>query len=138
MSNEIETKAENKEPTNPASQETEKKELTGPYSWLILGGVGFIGRHFAKYLVDNNLANAIRVTDKAHWAMSMLDNEHKHIISKVCEYKQADLTKKCTYFRAIFTNHQFYTSLWEKMGVLFIHCAYQAAITNNSSFMSTL
>lgn len=31
---------------------------------LVLGGIGFIGRNLVQYLVENNLANEIRVVDK--------------------------------------------------------------------------
>ena len=31
---------------------------------LVLGGTGFVARHFVKYLVDNDLASKIRVADK--------------------------------------------------------------------------
>jgi len=39
---------------------------------LILGGLGFIGRHLVKYLVDNNFASKIRVADKTMMAMARL------------------------------------------------------------------
>lgn len=63
-------------------------------NWLILGGVGFIGRNFAKYLVDHDLAGEIRVVDKSHWKTSHLNEEHKEFFaSKRVEYRQADLSK---------------------------------------------
>lgn len=63
-------------------------------NWLILGGVGFIGRNFAKYLVDNDLAGVIRVVDKSHWKTSHLNEAHKEVFaSKRVEYRQADLSK---------------------------------------------
>ena len=61
-------------------------------SWLILGGVGFIGRSLAKALVDQGLGS-VRVADKAHWATSMMSQEHKALFAnKRVEYKQADLS----------------------------------------------
>jgi nucleoside-diphosphate-sugar epimerase len=35
-----------------------------PTNVLIAGGTGFIGRHLVSYLVENNLADHIRVVDK--------------------------------------------------------------------------
>jgi len=42
---------------------------------LVLGGLGFIGRHMVKYLVDNNYASKIRVVDKTMMAMARLGKE---------------------------------------------------------------
>jgi len=39
---------------------------------LVLGGLGFVGRHLVKYLVDNQLASKIRVADKTMVAMARL------------------------------------------------------------------
>lgn len=32
---------------------------------LVLGALGFVGRNFVQYLVENNLASSIRAVDKA-------------------------------------------------------------------------
>ncbi len=39
---------------------------------LVLGGLGFIGRHLVAYIVDNGLASYIRVADKKLASMSSL------------------------------------------------------------------
>lgn len=46
-------------------------------SWIVFGGVGFIGRSFVKYLIDNNLATDIRVADKRLPFMAFLSPDHK-------------------------------------------------------------
>ena len=35
-------------------------------SLLVIGGTGFIGRHFAKYLLDNNVVENIYLADIKH------------------------------------------------------------------------
>jgi nucleoside-diphosphate-sugar epimerase len=61
-------------------------------SVLILGGVGFIGRHLVSYLVENNLVSKIRVADKVLPATAYLNPQHKKAFEdpKV-EFKQANL-----------------------------------------------
>lgn len=42
-------------------------------TWLVIGGLGYLGRNFVKYLLDNDLAEYITVADKAMLALcSML------------------------------------------------------------------
>jgi nucleoside-diphosphate-sugar epimerase len=48
--------------------------------WLILGGLGFIGRNLVKYIVDNNLASFVRVADKKAPFMSFLSGDYKTAI----------------------------------------------------------
>lgn len=84
--------------TTPSPQPSKADTATssGP-SWLILGGVGFIGRNLAKELVESKQAGHIRVADKSHWLTAMMHDDHKkHFASKAIEYKQADLSKDCT------------------------------------------
>ncbi|KAG0168884.1 hypothetical protein DFQ28_010721 [Apophysomyces sp. BC1034] len=59
---------------------------------LVLGGVGFIGRHFVDYLVRNDLVapSNIRVADKALPQTAYLSDSHKETFSKV-EFKQSNL-----------------------------------------------
>lgn len=59
-------------------------------SVLVLGGVGFIGRHFVHYLVTNNLAKHICVVDKVLPQTAYLSEAHKASFQKV-EFKQANL-----------------------------------------------
>jgi nucleoside-diphosphate-sugar epimerase len=60
---------------------------------LVLGGVGFIGRNFVKYLVDNNLANKIRAVDKVMPETGFLGKIHKDAFAADnVEYKQGNLT----------------------------------------------
>jgi len=61
---------------------------------LVLGGCGFIGRNFVKFLVDNKLAENIRVVDKSLPAISNLNAEHKKAFEeKNVQFVQGDLTR---------------------------------------------
>jgi len=62
---------------------------------LVLGGVGFIGRNFVQYLVENNLASKIRVADKMLPALAGLSEPQKAIFSHI-EFKQANLARQNT------------------------------------------
>jgi nucleoside-diphosphate-sugar epimerase len=60
--------------------------------WLILGGVGYIGRNLVKHLIDTGVTANITVADKA---MPMLSHFHplfETVFSQV-EYVQCDLTR---------------------------------------------
>ena len=59
---------------------------------LILGGVGFIGRNFVTYLVENNLADSIRVADKIVPSIAYLSERVKKAFDdKRVEFRQANL-----------------------------------------------
>ncbi|KAJ3211046.1 hypothetical protein HDU67_004808 [Dinochytrium kinnereticum] len=73
-------------------------------SVLVLGGVGFIGRNFVAYLVENNLAGKIRVADKALPATSYLSPLHKKAFEDPrVEFKQANLVNPAT-VEKVYTN----------------------------------
>jgi len=57
---------------------------------LVLGGLGFIGRHLVKYLIDNGLTSKIRVVDKTMAAMARLNKDFTEVFNKV-ETIQANL-----------------------------------------------
>ncbi|KAI9483315.1 MAG: hypothetical protein EXX96DRAFT_557676 [Benjaminiella poitrasii] len=57
---------------------------------LILGGVGFIGRNFVHYLLENNLVGDIRVADKVLPQTAYLSETFKTDFSKI-EFKQSNL-----------------------------------------------
>ena len=59
-------------------------------SILILGGVGFIGRHFVHYVVQNNLAQYICVVDKVLPQTAYLSEAHEASFKKV-EFRQGNL-----------------------------------------------
>jgi len=60
---------------------------------LVLGGVGFIGRNFVKYLVDNNVAAKIRVVDKVLPSTAFLGEDHQKAFNNpIVEYQQGNLT----------------------------------------------
>ncbi|KAI9487954.1 hypothetical protein BDB00DRAFT_83521 [Zychaea mexicana] len=59
-------------------------------SILILGGVGFIGRHFVHYVVQNNLAQYVCVVDKVLPQTAYLSEAHKASFEKV-EFRQGNL-----------------------------------------------
>ncbi|KAK3825555.1 MAG: hypothetical protein J3Q66DRAFT_294441 [Benniella sp.] len=58
---------------------------------LVLGGVGFIGRNFVAYLVENGLAADIRVIDKALPQTAYLNKRFQATFEKV-EFMQNDLS----------------------------------------------
>jgi len=60
---------------------------------LVLGGVGFIGRHLVTYLVENNLASEIRVADKVLPQTAFLNQRQKEAFNRV-EYTQRDLSNQ--------------------------------------------
>jgi len=49
---------------------------------LVLGGLGFIGRNFVEYLVNNNLVDKIRVADKGLPELVGLSKKQSEIIKK--------------------------------------------------------
>ena len=60
---------------------------------LVLGGVGFIGRNFVKWLVDHKCAGKIRVVDKVLPDTAFLGAEHKAAFADPSvEYRQGNLT----------------------------------------------
>eukprot|EP01010_Urceolus_cornutus_P004937 NODE_823_length_1307_cov_275.337043_g624_i0.p1 GENE.NODE_823_length_1307_cov_275.337043_g624_i0~~NODE_823_length_1307_cov_275.337043_g624_i0.p1 ORF type:complete len:369 (+),score=84.06 NODE_823_length_1307_cov_275.337043_g624_i0:70-1176(+) len=62
---------------------------------LVLGGCGFIGRHFVKFLVDNKLAAKVRIADKVLPEMAHLSPELKAAFDDpIVEFKQCSLTNK--------------------------------------------
>ena len=64
-----------------------------PANWLVLGGCGFIGRNFVKYLLDNNLAGDVRVADKRHPATAALSADHKAaLLHERVEFLMCDLS----------------------------------------------
>ncbi|KAI8819668.1 uncharacterized protein EV422DRAFT_588472 [Fimicolochytrium jonesii] len=61
-------------------------------SVLVLGGVGFLGRHLVAYLVENDIAANIRVADKVLPATAYLSDKLKKVFEdKRVEFKQANL-----------------------------------------------
>ena len=62
-------------------------------NWLVLGGCGFLGRNFVKYLLDNALAGDVRVADKRHPATAALSAEHKAaLLHEKVEFLMSDLS----------------------------------------------
>jgi len=60
---------------------------------LVLGGVGFIGRNFVQYLVDNKLTSFIRVVDKVLPPTAFLGKQHQAALeAENVEFKQGNLT----------------------------------------------
>jgi len=67
---------------------------------LVLGGVGFIGRNFVKYLVDNKVANKIRVVDKVLPSTAFLGELHQAAFNDPSvEFKQGNLTNAASIAR---------------------------------------
>lgn len=63
--------------------------------FLVLGGVGFIGRNLVQYLVEQDLASKIRVIDKVLPATAFLTPAQKAAFEKV-EFKQGNLVNPST------------------------------------------
>jgi nucleoside-diphosphate-sugar epimerase len=61
-------------------------------NWLILGGVGYIGRNLVKFLVENHLSGHITVADKALPATSFFHPNIENVFESV-EYIQVDLSR---------------------------------------------
>jgi len=65
---------------------------------LICGGTGFIGRNLVAYLVENNLAESIRVADKVMPATAYLNEKCKKAFDNpVVDYKQCNLVNPCKF-----------------------------------------
>lgn len=50
--------------------------MSAQYKFLILGGLGFIGRNLVKYLIDQKIASKIRIADKAIPETAFLSDYH--------------------------------------------------------------
>jgi nucleoside-diphosphate-sugar epimerase len=64
---------------------------------LVLGGLGFIGRNFVEFLVDNNLVGKIRVADKVLPDLAGLTEKQMKLFKgdgAVIEFKQANLARE--------------------------------------------
>jgi len=63
---------------------------------LVLGGLGFIGRNFVEYLVDNNLAGKIRVADKGLPELVGLSKKQLEIFKNkdIVDFKQVNLARE--------------------------------------------
>ncbi|KAF2277426.1 NAD dependent epimerase/dehydratase family protein [Westerdykella ornata] len=60
---------------------------------LIIGGLGYTGRHLARYLHENNLASTIRLVDKHLPELAWLAPEFKEACSKE-RFMQADASRE--------------------------------------------
>ncbi|XP_049850989.1 uncharacterized protein LOC126324525 [Schistocerca gregaria] len=61
---------------------------------IVLGGVGFIGRHLVTYLVDNNLASKVAVCDKVLPEVAALSKHESEVFaSDKVVYKQVNLAR---------------------------------------------
>jgi len=69
---------------------------------LVLGGLGFIGRNFVEYLVDNNLAGKIRIADKGLPELVGLSKKQLEIIKnkELVDVKQLNLAKEASAAKA--------------------------------------
>jgi nucleoside-diphosphate-sugar epimerase len=60
---------------------------------LIIGGLGFIGRHLALYIHENNLASEVRIVDKVLPQLAWLAPEFKEACSQE-KFVQADASRE--------------------------------------------
>jgi len=69
---------------------------------LVLGGLGFIGRNFVEYLVNNNLAGKIRVADKGLPELVGLSKKQMEIIKNkdLVDTKQLNLAREAMVTKA--------------------------------------
>lgn len=72
-------------------------------SALILGGVGFIGRHLVTYLVENGICSTIRVVDKVLPSTAYLTSRQQKAFGSV-EFVQANLANPGTFRCSCFYN----------------------------------
>jgi len=66
-------------------------------NFLVLGGLGFIGRNFVEYLVSHNLAGKIRVADKVLPDLAGLTEKQMKLFKgpeAVIDFKQANLARE--------------------------------------------
>jgi len=66
-------------------------------NFVVLGGLGFIGRNFVEYLIDNNLAGKIRVADKVLPDLAGLTEKQMKFFkgpTAVVDFKQANLARE--------------------------------------------
>ncbi|KAJ1562868.1 hypothetical protein HK096_010735, partial [Nowakowskiella sp. JEL0078] len=70
---------------------------------LVLGGIGFLGRNFVAFLIENDLADFVRVADKVLPATAYFSERIKKVFedSRV-DFKQANLANQASAQR-IFT-----------------------------------
>lgn len=71
--------------------------MSAKANYLVLGGLGFIGRNFVEYLVNHNLANKIRVADKVLPDLAGLTEKQMKLFKgpdAVIEFKQANLARE--------------------------------------------
>eukprot|EP00123_Amoebidium_parasiticum_P001051 comp12041_c0_seq1/m.6743 comp12041_c0_seq1/g.6743 ORF comp12041_c0_seq1/g.6743 comp12041_c0_seq1/m.6743 type:complete len:359 (-) comp12041_c0_seq1:222-1298(-) len=66
---------------------------------LVLGGVGFIGRHLVQHLVEHDLANRIRIADKVLPQTAWATDAQKAAFGK-CEFVQANLVNPASIAKA--------------------------------------
>eukprot|EP00999_Lentomonas_sp_LEN2_P002748 NODE_619_length_1323_cov_113.327759_g580_i0.p1 GENE.NODE_619_length_1323_cov_113.327759_g580_i0~~NODE_619_length_1323_cov_113.327759_g580_i0.p1 ORF type:complete len:400 (+),score=111.75 NODE_619_length_1323_cov_113.327759_g580_i0:109-1200(+) len=68
-------------------------------NYLILGGVGFIGRNLAVHLIEKDLAGKVRIVDQKLPEVAYLTPKQKEAFAK-CETKQANLVNPAHVERA--------------------------------------
>lgn len=62
---------------------------------LVLGGLGFVGRHLVSHLVGSGLASYVKVVDKSMPALAYLSDEHKAVFQAPgVKVVQADLARE--------------------------------------------
>jgi len=64
---------------------------------IVLGGLGFIGRHLVEYLIDNGLVGKIRVADKVLPDLAGLNEKQMKLFKgegAVVDFKQANLARE--------------------------------------------
>lgn len=66
---------------------------------LVLGGVGFIGRNFVTYLIENDLCDKVRVVDKVIPKTAFLNARQAAAFEKA-EFLQKNLVNPSLFFNS--------------------------------------
>jgi len=92
----------------PEVKEEEKEDAPKGPIILILGGTGFVGRNFVKYLVDNQLAGHIRVVDKRMPILSNFSPRFTEAFkASYVKYVQSDCRRPGAHLKKIWDGTKF-------------------------------
>lgn len=78
--------------------------MSGKIKVLVIGGIGFVGRHLVKLLVDSGACLLIRVVDKTVPAIAFLSPKHQEAFSNpTVQFMQGDMSRAATVDKAFTT-----------------------------------
>ena len=94
---------------------------------LVLGGVGFIGRNFVTYLIENDLASKVRVVDKVIPKTALLTPRQQAAFDKA-EFLQKNLVnpgQDLDLFSLLFSFSFFFLSIFHFSKFYLFFCSWQ-------------